>query len=92
MDNPDGLPGDAGATSALFQASSGVSPIIGTANVCLALGTSLGLKICLAKALRAKISGSSGISPWKLPFKEVIYVRGHKNRWQTVSCCRWRKN
>jgi hypothetical protein len=50
------------------------------------------LMICLDKALRAKISGSLGISPWKLPFKEVIYVRGHKNRWQTVSCCRWRKN
>ena len=92
MDNPDGLPGDAGVTSALFQALSWVLSIIGKANVCVALGARLGLKICLGKALRAKISGSLGISPWKLPFKEVIYVRGHKNRWQTVSCCRWRKN
>ena len=69
MDNPDGLPGDAGATIALFQALSWVALIIGKANVCVALGASLGLKICLGKALRAKISGSLGISPWKLPFK-----------------------
>ena len=75
-----------------FQALSWGRSIIGKANVCVALGPCLDLRICWVNALRAKISGSLGISPWKLPFKEVIYVRGHKNRWQTVSCCRWRKN
>ena len=92
MENPAGLPGYAGAAKTPMKGALQSERIIGKPMLYVALGVSVGLVICQVGPVHAKISGSLGISPWKLPFKEVIYVRGHKNRWQTVSCCRWRKN
>ena len=92
MEYPAGLPGwaesgkDEGGTH--FECAH----IIGTAFVSPALRDRRGCRICLMGFDRARIFGSLGISPWKLPFKEVIYVRGHKNRWQTIQSCCWRKN
>jgi hypothetical protein len=40
---------------------------------------------------QAIIQGSAKIRSWSQD-KEVKNVRGHKNRWQAISGCCWRKN